>query len=123
MVRIAIRSHQKLVAGSMYMDRRHLLKLSVLPTLLLLTPVDITLKSYHNIHVVDHSSAKTSIPTDHSDRHKLLQFDTKAGHLTQWSQWITTITLHPHPTRLDTWALAMTAPYSAMELAVITMVP
>lgn len=105
------------------MDRRHLRTLSVLPTFLLLTPVDITSKSHHNIHVVDHSSAKTSIPTDPSDRHKLLQFNTKPKHLTQWSRWITTITLHPHLTRLDTWALAMTAPYSAMELAVTTMVP
>jgi hypothetical protein len=58
MVRMAIRSHQKLVVGGMYMDRRHLCKLSVLPILLLLTPVEITSISYHKVDVVDHSSGQ-----------------------------------------------------------------
>lgn len=66
--------------------------------------------------------AKTAIPTDYGDRHKLRHFTTKAKHPTQWSQWIITITSHPHLTRSDTWALAMMPPYSAMEPAATTMV-
>ena len=62
MVRMVIRSHQKLVVSSMYMDREHLRELSVLPILLLLTPVDITPISYCTVHIVDYSSGQDCYP-------------------------------------------------------------
>lgn len=62
MVRMAIRSHQKLVAGGMYMDRWYLCELSVLPIPPLLTFVEIGPITHSQIRLVDHSSSQDFYP-------------------------------------------------------------
>lgn len=62
MVRMAIRSHQKLVAGSMYMDREYLRELSVLPIPPLLIFLEIGSITPTNIRFIDHSSSQDCYP-------------------------------------------------------------